>query len=55
MHIEFADLSQIPLYHQDKRDENVLAAVTKFAEQARAADALLFATPEYNYSMSGGC
>ena len=53
MHIEFADLSQIPLYHQDKRDENVPAAVTKFAEQARAADALLFTTPEYNYSMSG--
>mgnify|MGYP002735284016 CR=1 FL=1 len=53
MRIEFADLSQIPLYHQDQRDENVPAAVRKLVEQVRAADALLFATPEYNYSMSG--
>ncbi len=53
MHIEFADLSQIPLYDQDQRDDNVPAAVTKLVEQVRAADAVLFATPEYNYSMSG--
>lgn len=53
MHIEFADLAQIPLYDQDQRDKSVPAAVTKLTEQVRAADALLFATPEYNYSMSG--
>ncbi len=51
--IEFADLAKIPLYDQDHRDENVPAAVTKLTEQIREADALLFATPEYNYSMSG--
>ena len=28
-------------------------AVERFREQIRAADALLFATPEYNYSMAG--
>ena len=53
MHIEFADLSQIPLYDQDQRDDAVPAAVRQLVEQVRAADALLFATPEYNYSMSG--
>lgn len=53
MHIEFADLSQLPLYDQDQRDENVPAAVAKLTEQVKSADALLFATPEYNYSMSG--
>lgn len=53
MQIEFADLSGIPLYDQDQRDEKVPAAVSKLVEQVRAADALLFATPEYNYSMSG--
>lgn len=53
MQIEFADLSQIPLYDQDQRDEQVPAAVTKLVEQVKAADAVLFATPEYNYSMSG--
>ncbi|MBF7054984.1 NAD(P)H-dependent oxidoreductase [Halomonas sp. KAO] len=51
--IEFADLSRIPLYDQDQRDENVPAAVTRLVEQVKEADALLFATPEYNYSMSG--
>ncbi len=53
MDIEFADLSQIPLYDQDLRDQKVPAAVIKLTEQIRAADALLFATPEYNYSMPG--
>src|SRR5690554_3568355 len=53
MRIEFADLAQIPLYDQDLRDESVPAAVTKLVAQVKAADALLFSTPEYNYSMSG--
>src|SRR5580704_16182327 len=41
MTIEVADISQIPLYDEDVR------------RQIAAADALLFACPEYNYSMSG--
>lgn len=51
--IELADLSQVPLYDQDQRDKEVPAAVTALVEQIDAADGLLFATPEYNYSMSG--
>lgn len=53
MLIELADISQIPLYHHDKREEQIPEAVTTLVNQVREADALLFATPEYNYSMSG--
>jgi chromate reductase len=53
MTIEIADLSQIPLYNQDARDKSVPPAVEKLAAQVLAADGLLFATPEYNYSISG--
>jgi chromate reductase len=50
---EFADISDLPLYNQDTEDSGPPAAVRRFKDQIRAADALLFATPEYNYSMSG--
>jgi chromate reductase len=51
--IEIADISEIPLYNDDVRAQGYPAAVERFREQIRAADALLFATPEYNYSVSG--
>jgi chromate reductase len=51
--IEFADLSEIPLYNDDVRALGYPPAVERFREQIRAADALLFATAEYNYSLSG--
>lgn len=49
----FADLSGIPLYDQDLRDKEVPEAVTTLADQIQQADAILFATPEYNYAISG--
>ena len=49
----FADLSGIPLYDQDLRDKLVPDAVQGLSEQVLAADAILFSTPEYNYSVSG--
>lgn len=49
----FADLSAIPLYDQDLRDQGVPDAVQKLSDQILAADAILFSTPEYNYSVSG--
>lgn len=52
--MEFADLSGIPLYDQDLRDKNVPESVVTLATQIQQADALLFATPEYNYSIPGG-
>lgn len=51
--MEFADLSDIPMYDQDLRDETVPESVITLATQIQQADALLFATPEYNYSISG--
>lgn len=49
-----ADLSAIPPYNDDVRDgQGFPAAVEHLRNQVRAADALLFATPEYNYSIPG--
>jgi chromate reductase len=46
-------IQDIPVYNQD--GENTLpASVLEFKQQIRAADAVLFATPEYNYSLPGG-
>lgn len=47
------DLSPIPLYNEDVRAQGLPAPVAQLREQIRAADALVIATPEYNYSMSG--
>jgi chromate reductase, NAD(P)H dehydrogenase (quinone) len=45
--VEIADL---PMYNQDA-DANPPAAWTKFRERIKAADAVLFVTPEYNRSV----
>jgi chromate reductase len=46
-------IQDIPVYNQD--NENTLpASVLEFKQQIHAADAVLFATPEYNYSLPGG-
>ncbi|MBB5213010.1 NADPH-dependent FMN reductase [Microbulbifer hydrolyticus] len=49
----FADLSGIPLYDQDLRDKGIPEAVEALQQQVLEADAILFSTPEYNYSVSG--
>jgi chromate reductase, NAD(P)H dehydrogenase (quinone) len=46
------DLTGIPLFNQDLERDPV-ERVREFKAAIRAADALLIATPEYNYSMSG--
>lgn len=53
MHIEMADLAEIPLYNEDVYARGFPPAVERLREQIRAADALLLVTPEYNYSMPG--
>src|ERR1700736_2817482 len=53
MTIEVADIAQIPPYNEDVRQQGFPPPVQKLREQIAAADALLFACPEYNYSMSG--
>ncbi|MFN4360993.1 MAG: NADPH-dependent FMN reductase [Hylemonella sp.] len=51
--ITLADLSAIPLYNDDVRLAGEPAAVTALKAQVRAADAVLIATPEYNFSIPG--
>jgi chromate reductase len=48
-----ADISAIPLYNEDVRAKGYPPVVAEFRRQIAAADAILFVTPEYNYSMSG--
>jgi chromate reductase len=53
MTIETADISSIPLYNEDVRAQGFPASVETLRRQIASADALLFVTPEYNYSMPG--
>jgi len=46
------EIGQLPLYNADE-DTNPPAAWTTFRERVRAADALLFVTPEFNRSVPG--
>ena len=51
MMIETADIGSIPLYNEDVRAQGFPPPVEKLRQQIKKADALLFATPEYNYSI----
>ena len=53
MAIEVASIGDIPLYNGDVEDRGFPASVVAFREQFRQADALLVATPEYNFSIPG--
>jgi len=53
MTLETFDLSSIPLYNDDVRALGYPEPVRKFRDRIAAADALLIATPEYNYSIPG--
>jgi chromate reductase len=50
--LETFDLDGIPVFNQDE-EEHPPAKVTEFKKRIRDADAILFVTPEYNYSVSG--
>jgi chromate reductase, NAD(P)H dehydrogenase (quinone) len=53
MTIEIADIHDIPLYNGDIEDRGFPEPVLAFREKFRRADALLVATPEYNFSIPG--
>lgn len=53
MTIERCDISTLPLYNEDLRGAGFPPPVQRLRDQIAAADALLFVTPEYNYSMPG--
>jgi chromate reductase len=48
-----ADISHIPLYDEDVRAQGFPPSVETLRQQIKMADALVFACPEYNYSMTG--
>lgn len=50
--IEIFDISDIPPFNQDF-EADPPAIVAEFKNKIRTADAILFVTPEYNYSIPG--
>lgn len=53
MAISEAAIGEIPLYNEDVRTAGVPPSVQAFRDAIAAADAILFVTPEYNYSIPG--
>ncbi len=53
MTIDIFDISAIPLYNEDVKVQAFPPVVTDLRARIKAADGLLLATPEYNYSTSG--
>jgi chromate reductase len=52
--IEIAEIGDLPLYDEDLRHEGSFPEpVKRLRAQLAAADGVLFACPEYNYSISG--
>lgn len=55
MDITIADISGIPVYNGDEETrDGVPAKILQLVDDIRAADGVLIATPEYNFSIPGG-
>jgi len=51
---EAPPFDQMPMYNFDDQQAGFPAPVNAWADAVRAADAVLFVTPEYNWSIPGG-
>src|SRR3954465_7181094 len=51
MKLEIAEIGQLPLYNEDIETAAPPAQWTAFRQRVKAADAVLFVTPEYNRSV----
>lgn len=51
LRLEIIEIGDLPLYNEDIDGATPPSAYSHFRNQVRAADALLFVTPEYNRSM----
>lgn len=51
--LELLEIGNLPLYNEDADGDQAPAAYTPFRNALKAADALLFVTPEYNRSIPG--
>jgi chromate reductase, NAD(P)H dehydrogenase (quinone) len=47
------DLGRIPYFNQDIEDQDIPEPVKELREKIRAYDAVLIATPEYDYAIPG--
>ncbi len=53
MTLQIYDLIDLPMFNQDVEAHGIPEPVWTFREALKAADALLIATPEYNWSIPG--
>jgi chromate reductase len=51
--LAMVEIGDLPLYNEDVETAGVPAAWARFRGEVKAADALLFVTPEYNRSVPG--
>jgi len=51
--LSIANIADLPFYNSDVEQRGFPAAVESFRRTVAAADALIFASPEYNFSISG--
>jgi len=51
--VEIVSIADIPMYNGDVEEAGMPAPVSALSEKIRGADAVYFATPEYNYGTSG--
>lgn len=55
MEMEIIDMPDIPIYNYDiQESQGFPKAITEIGEKIKNADAVLIATPEYNYGVPGG-
>jgi chromate reductase len=52
MTMQIAEIGDIPLFNQDVFDAGLPAPAKRFRDEVVAADGLLIASPEYNFSLS---
>jgi len=51
MKLEITSIAELPIYNYDVQEKGFPAPVTRLRDEVLAADALLFASPEYNWSV----
>src|SRR3954467_5919742 len=51
MKLEVVEIGQLPFFNQDLETDSTPAQWTTFRQRVKAADAVLFVTPEYNRSI----
>jgi len=52
MTLEIAEIGDLPLFNQDVFDAGLPAPAKRLSDAIRAADGLLIASPEYNFSLT---